>query len=311
MDSVWSPWGAPDCIVDGAIIVGGVVSDVIRQLFDRNGIKTKKVVASLSGNAVIVKRIVLPLMSDEELRESIYWEAEHYIPFDIQDVNLDYQVLQADSGAESTGTMDVLLVVAKKEKIADYTGVISQAWRIPVVVDIDAFALQNVFEANYGVDRVRFSPPSSAEFQNVLFETNCLTSLVDCVNDHNGQVVSYPWDFGDGTSGTGASVTHDYSSPASYSVSLAVKDAFALSASTVKSVTVVSGGRVVNFDVSASTGLGLIYTWNFGDGDPETVINANITHAFHDNDGPRDVVLTVTDIDENSASITNTVDPEL
>ena len=90
MDSVWSPWGAPDCIVDGAIIVGGVVSDVIRQLFDRNGIKTKKVVASLSGNAVIVKRIVLPLMSDEELRESIYWEAEQYIPFDIQDVNLDY-----------------------------------------------------------------------------------------------------------------------------------------------------------------------------------------------------------------------------
>jgi hypothetical protein len=80
----------PDCIVDGAIIDGGVVSDVIRQLFDRNGIKTKEVVASLSGNAVIVKKIVLPLMSDDELRESIYWEAEQYIPFDIQDVNLDY-----------------------------------------------------------------------------------------------------------------------------------------------------------------------------------------------------------------------------
>lgn len=145
----------PDCIVDGAIIDGGVVSDVIRQLFDSNGIKTKEVVASLSGNAVIVKKIALPLMSDEELRESIYWEAEQYIPFDIQDVNLDYQVLQADSGVESNGTMDVLLVAAKKEKIADYTGVISQAGRIPVVVDVDAFALQNVFEANYGVDRVR------------------------------------------------------------------------------------------------------------------------------------------------------------
>jgi len=145
----------PDCIVDGAIIDGGAVSDVIRQLFDHSGIKTKEVVASLSGNAVIVKKIVLPLMSDEELRESIYWEAEQYIPFDIQDVNLDYQVLEAQSETQVSGTMDVLLVAAKKEKIADYTGVISQAGRVPVVVDVDAFALQNAFEVNYGVDMVR------------------------------------------------------------------------------------------------------------------------------------------------------------
>lgn len=145
----------PDCIVDGAIIDGGAVSDVIRQLFDRSGIKTKEVVASLSGNAVIVKKIALPLMSDDELRESIYWEAEQYIPFDIQDVNLDYQVLQAHSDTQASGTMDVLLVAAKKEKIADYTGVISQAGRVPVVVDVDAFALQNAFEVNYGVDMVR------------------------------------------------------------------------------------------------------------------------------------------------------------
>ncbi len=145
----------PDCIVDGAIIDGGVVSDAIRQLFDRNGIKTKEVVASLSGNSVIVKKIALPVMSDDELRESIYWEAEQYIPFDIQDVNLDYQVLQGRSKAQVAGTMDVLLVAAKKEKIADYMGVISQAGRVPVVVDVDAFALQNAFEVNYGVDLVR------------------------------------------------------------------------------------------------------------------------------------------------------------
>jgi len=144
-----------DCIVDGAIIDGGAVADVIRQLFERNGIKTKEVVSSLSGNAVIVKKIALPLMSDEELRESIYWEAEQYIPFDIQDVNLDYQVLQAGSEDQERGTMDVLLVAAKKEKIADYTGVISQAGRVPVVVDVDALALQNAFEVNYGVDMVR------------------------------------------------------------------------------------------------------------------------------------------------------------
>src|SRR5207249_9535613 len=75
-----------------------------------------------------------------------------YIPFDIQDVNLDYQVLDAGTGPESKGTMDVLLVAAKKEKIADYTGVIAQAGRVPIVVDVDVFALQNAYEANYGLD---------------------------------------------------------------------------------------------------------------------------------------------------------------
>ena len=144
-----------DSIVDGAIIDGGVVADVIREVFEKNNIKTKEVVASLSGNAVIVKKIILPLMGEEELVESIYWEAEQYIPFDIQDVNLDYQVLEAGAADADRGTMAVLLVAAKKEKIADYTGVIAQAGRVPVVVDVDAFALQNAFEVNYGFDMAR------------------------------------------------------------------------------------------------------------------------------------------------------------
>jgi type IV pilus assembly protein PilM len=101
---------------------------------------------------VIVKKINLPVMTEAELAESIYWEAEQYIPFDIQDVNLDYQILDAGAGPDSKGTMEVLLVAAKKEKIADYTGVISQAGRVPVVVDVDAFALQNAFEVNYGLE---------------------------------------------------------------------------------------------------------------------------------------------------------------
>lgn len=142
----------PDSIVDGAIIDGGVVAGVIRQVFENSNIKTKEVVASLSGNAVIVKKITLPLMSEDELAESIYWEAEQYIPFDIQDVNLDYQVLEAVADDSNQDTMDVLLVAAKKEKIADYTAVISQAGRVPVVVDVDAFALQNAYEINYGID---------------------------------------------------------------------------------------------------------------------------------------------------------------
>lgn len=139
-----------DSIVDGAIIDGAAVADAIRRLFEERGLKTKEVVASLSGTAVIVKKITLPPMSEAELAESISWEAEQYVPFDIQDVNLDYQVL---SGAQAAGPgMDVLLVAAKKEKIADYTGVIRQAGRTPVIVDVDAFALQNCYEANYDLE---------------------------------------------------------------------------------------------------------------------------------------------------------------
>src|SRR5204862_6858748 len=142
----------PDSIVDGAIIDGTAVADAIRRVFENKAFKSKDVAASLSGNAVIVKKINLPVMTAAELAESIYWEAEQYIPFDIQDVNLDYQILDAGTGEDAKGTMDVLLVAAKKEKIADYTGVISQAGRVAVVVDVDAFALQNAYEMNYGLD---------------------------------------------------------------------------------------------------------------------------------------------------------------
>ena len=140
----------PDSIVDGAIIDGTAVAEAIRRVFEQNAFKTKDVAASLSGNAVIVKKINLPVMTETELGESIFWEAEQYIPFDIQDVNLDYQIL--DPGADGKGTMEVLLVAAKKDKIADYTGVITQAGRTAVVVDVDAFALQNAYEANYGLE---------------------------------------------------------------------------------------------------------------------------------------------------------------
>ena len=143
----------PDSIVDGAIIDAGAVADAIRRIFEGNkAFKAKDVCASLSGNAVIVKKITLPVMTASELDDSIAWEAEQYIPFDIQDVNLDYQILDPGTGPDSRGSMDVLLVAAKKEKIGDYTGVIAQAGRTPVVVDVDAFALQNAYEANYGLD---------------------------------------------------------------------------------------------------------------------------------------------------------------
>jgi type IV pilus assembly protein PilM len=139
----------PDSIVDGAIIDSAAVTAAVRRVLANKAFRCKEVAASLSGNAVIVKKINLPQMTEQELAESIYWEAEQYIPFDIQDVNLDYEISDRDSGQ---GTMGVLLVAAKKDKITDYTNVITQAGRTAAVVDVDAFALQNAYEANYGFE---------------------------------------------------------------------------------------------------------------------------------------------------------------
>lgn len=137
---------SPDCIVDGVIISKLPVSDAINRIFVSQGIKNKQVATSISGHSVIIKRISLPMQSEEELAESIRWEAEQYIPFDIADVNLDYQVLGDNT---ATGNLDVLLVAVKREKIVDHTSVITMAGKTPVVVDVDAFALQNAYEFNY------------------------------------------------------------------------------------------------------------------------------------------------------------------
>ena len=137
---------SPDCIVDGVIISKLPVADVISRIFAQQHIKNRRVATSISGHSVIVKKIALSLQTEEELAESIRWEAEQYIPFDIGDVNLDYQVLGEN---KTTGNLDVLLVAVKKEKITDHTSVITMAGKTPVVVDVDAFALQNSYEANY------------------------------------------------------------------------------------------------------------------------------------------------------------------
>lgn len=137
---------ASDTVVDGAIMDALSVSDSIAKIFVDKKIKTKTVATSVSGHSVIVKKISLPAMTEEEMEESIQWEAEQHIPFDIADVNLDYQVLD---GQGSSSTTDVLLVAVKKDKILNHTNVITQAGKVPLVVDIDAFAVQNAFEANY------------------------------------------------------------------------------------------------------------------------------------------------------------------
>jgi len=144
----WEPLSS-EAIVDGQIMDAQLVTETIQRLFQRCKIKTSTPVATaLCGHHVIVKRISLPVMSDAELAESIHWEAEQYIPFDIEDVNLDYQILEGSS-LSGEGNMDVLLAAAKRDKINDYIGVVNQAGLNPQAVDIASFAMQNAFEANY------------------------------------------------------------------------------------------------------------------------------------------------------------------
>ncbi|HYR46893.1 MAG TPA: type IV pilus assembly protein PilM [Thermoanaerobaculia bacterium] len=139
---------SPEAIVDGAIMDASLVVDAVNRVIAALNVRNNDFGTSLSGHAVIVKKVSLPAMSAEELAESIRWEAEQYVPFDINDVNLDYVVLEPGGG----DTMDVLLVAVKKDKIGDYTSVITQAGKTPVLVDVDAFALQNAWEVNYPVE---------------------------------------------------------------------------------------------------------------------------------------------------------------
>jgi len=139
---------SPEAIVDGSIMDSSMVVDTIQRLNAAQGVKNSNFATSLSGHSVIIKKISLPAMSAEELAESIQWEAEQYIPFDINDVNLDYVPLTSPGSGE---TIDVILVAVKKEKINDYTSVITQAGKSAVLVDVDAFAIQNAYESSYDV----------------------------------------------------------------------------------------------------------------------------------------------------------------
>jgi len=139
----------PEVIVEGAVMDAGRVVEAIKELLSSQKIKTKEVVISVSGSSVIIKRVSVADMTDEELAESIKWEAEQYIPFSIDDVNVDFQKLGAGATA---GQADVLLVAVKKDKINDYVNLAKEAGLEPVVMDVDAFALANMFELNYAFE---------------------------------------------------------------------------------------------------------------------------------------------------------------
>ncbi len=144
---------SPELIVESSIIDAIRLTESLKELIKKAKIKAKSAVISISGHSsVIIKRISLPEMSEEELSESIKFEAEQYVPFDIEDVNLDFQIL---GPKEEPGQMDVILVAVKKDVINDYVSVVKEAGLAAVVVDVDAFALENMYGINYEIEAGR------------------------------------------------------------------------------------------------------------------------------------------------------------
>ncbi len=134
----------PDSVVDGQIMELNAVSTAIGNIFNEHKIKTTKVAAGVNGHSVIVKNIVLPQMTEDELQESFAWHAEEHIPFDISDVNLDYHVT-----GSTPDEIHVLMAACKRDKVANLKQTIQLAGKQPAVIDVDAFALQNCYELNY------------------------------------------------------------------------------------------------------------------------------------------------------------------
>jgi type IV pilus assembly protein PilM len=131
-------------VVDGAVVDAQGVAEKINAVFSAQGISSIGVATSICGHSVIVKRLPMPLMSEMELFDSLPAQAAEHIPFDVSDVSLSYQLL----GRNDT-ELDVLLVAARKDRIQNRMETLVQAGKEGCVLDVDAFALENCFEANY------------------------------------------------------------------------------------------------------------------------------------------------------------------
>src|SRR5437868_8593031 len=135
-----------DAIVEGEVMDPGIVADAIKGLFVTGGVKQKQVVTAVGGRDVIVKKIQMDRMKEGDAREVIRWEAEQHVPFDMENVELDFQILDPDAEGLQ---MNVLLVAAKRELVESKTGLLSDAGLQASVIDVDAFALHNAFEVNH------------------------------------------------------------------------------------------------------------------------------------------------------------------
>jgi type IV pilus assembly protein PilM len=135
-----------DAIVEGEVMDPQIVVETVRSLMDSSGVKAKKLVASVGGRDVMVKKIQMDRMKEADAREVIRWEAEQYVPFDMENVQLDFQILDPlDDGLQ----MNVLLVAAKRDVVDQKVGLLRDAGLGPSVIDVDSFALHNAFEYNY------------------------------------------------------------------------------------------------------------------------------------------------------------------
>ncbi len=157
----------PDAIVDGAIMDHVAVIEGIKTALRELKVKEKEVATSLSGHSVIIKKVVLPTTTPEELEESIQWEVEQYIPFDIKDVKIDFQVIGPLK--DDPSKMDVLLVAVKSDLVHDYLSVVKDAGLTPTIVDIDSVAAGNAFELCHPVsdEQVPMVVNIGASFMNI------------------------------------------------------------------------------------------------------------------------------------------------
>ena len=137
----------PGIIEEGAVKDPETISESIRKVYKESKLKEKNVAISIGGYSVIVKKINVQNMTEEELQGTIHFEAEQYIPFDISDVNLDFQIL--GESEHNPNQMSVLLVAAKKEMVNEYINLVQMTGLSTCIIDVDAFALQNIFEFNY------------------------------------------------------------------------------------------------------------------------------------------------------------------
>jgi len=138
-------------IEDGILADPESLTEKVRILFKGTGLQGKALVVSLSGHAAIAKKVTFPTMGEPELRDMIHDEASKYLPFDnMDDVNYDFQILGQNE--YNPNQMDVMLVAAKKDVIADYIEAIENAGLTVMVMDVDTFCLETVYEANYDFD---------------------------------------------------------------------------------------------------------------------------------------------------------------
>ena len=162
-----------EAIVDGEIMDRQMVHEAITNLMEARQIKTKNVVTAVSGRAVIVKKILMDRLNEEDAKEAIQWEAEQHVPYDINDVSLDFQIINPNVDQKK---MQVLLVAAKKDMVANHADIVREAGLQPSIIDVDSFAIQNAIEANYD-----FVPGETVALLNIGAEITNLNIVRDSI----------------------------------------------------------------------------------------------------------------------------------